>query len=125
MSGGWWILVEAPVGTDDSWTLVRTIPVDGGRGDALAKAAEVARTCSDDGREARELGAYGRRVFRTAETGWLVEVSRSAWHDGWKDPHTFKTPVRISIAELEYERETPVPEPPAKSNKLRRALGRS
>ncbi|MCX4808863.1 hypothetical protein OG594_46250 [Streptomyces sp. NBC_01214] len=122
--GSWWVLVETSVGGDFRWELVRTIPVDGGRDGAVDRAAQLARTCSDSGFEAKEPEAYGRRVFRTAETGWLVEVGRSYWPNDMKSPSTLKTHVRITVGELEHESETPVAQPPAKG-RLRRALGGS
>ncbi|MFE9221701.1 hypothetical protein ACIP46_37125 [Streptomyces lavendulae] len=122
--GSWWVLVETSVGGDSRWELVHTIPVDGGREGAVDRAAQLARTCSDSGFEANEPEAYGRRVFRTAETGWLVEVGRSSWPKDMKSPITLKTHLRITVGELEHESETPVTQPPAKS-RLRRALGGS
>lgn len=127
MSGGrgWWILVQAPVtrGGDSTLQLIRTIPVDGGRDQAVDQAAEVARTCSDAGYKAREPEAYGRRVFRAGETVWLVETSRSHWSDG-VGSITSTSLVQVSVAELEYEHETPLAEQPDKKGVLRRALGK-
>ncbi|MER5577903.1 hypothetical protein [Streptomyces massasporeus] len=114
--------METSVGGDFRWELVHTIPVDGGRDRAITRAAELARTCSDSGREAKESQAYGRRIFRTADEGWLVEVGRSYWSNDTKSSITSKTHVRITVGELELERETPVAQPPAKG-RLRRALG--
>lgn len=123
-AGSWWILVETSVGGDSCWELVRTIPVDGGREKAIGRAAELARTCGGSGREAEQPEDYGRRVFRTAETGWLVEVGRSYWSSDTKSSLTSTTHVRITVGELEYERGTPAARPPARG-RLRRALGGS
>ncbi|MFJ4329138.1 hypothetical protein ACIP3A_39345 [Streptomyces tricolor] len=123
-AGSWWVLVEASVGGDFRWELVRAIPVDGGRDGAVDRAAELARTCSDSGYEAKEPKTYGRRIFRIAETGWLVEVGRSYWSSDTKSSITTKSHVRITVGELEHERETPVAQPPAKG-RLRRVLGGS
>jgi hypothetical protein len=126
MSGGkgWWILVEAPTGGDSRWELTRAIPVDGGREQAVTQAAELVRKCDQAGQEVQDPEAYGRRVFRNGEADWLVEVGRSYWSDDLKKSITFKTPVRISVAELEHQSETPDAEPPAKG-RLWRALGMS
>ncbi|MER6145708.1 hypothetical protein ABT174_37795 [Streptomyces sparsogenes] len=126
MSGGkgWWILVEAPVGIDSQWELSRVIPVDGGRDQAVAQAAELARKCDESGREVHDPEAYGRRVFRSGEADWLVEISHSYWSDYVKKSITSKSHVRISVAELEHQSEAPDAEPPAKG-RLRRALGMS
>ncbi|WP_157901055.1 hypothetical protein [Streptomyces davaonensis] len=51
-----------------------------------------------------------------------MEVGRSYWSNDTKSSITSKTHVRITVGELEHERETPVAQPPAKG-RLRRALG--
>ncbi|MFE3633792.1 hypothetical protein [Streptomyces sp. NPDC059168] len=124
MSGGgrWWVLVETSVSGDFRWELVATIPVDGGRDGAVERAAQLARTCSHSGREAEEPEAYGRQVFRTAETCWIVRVRQPYWSNDSKSFQTLETHVRITVGELEHESETPVAQPPAKG-RLRRALG--
>ncbi|MEV5273424.1 hypothetical protein [Streptomyces werraensis] len=126
MSGGkgWWILVEAPVGVDSRWELSRVIAVDGGRDQAVAQAAELARECDESGREVHNPEAYGRRVFRSGEVDWLVEIGRPYWNDYAKKVITSKSHVRISVAELEHQSEAPHAEPPAKG-RLRRAMGMS
>jgi len=121
---GWWILVEAPVGVDSRWELSRVIPVDGGRDQAVAQAAELARKCDESGQEAHALETFGRRVFRSGEAEWLVEISRAYWSDYIKKSVMGESHVRISVAELEHHSEAPDAEPPAKG-RLRRALGMS
>jgi hypothetical protein len=121
---GWWILVEAPVGVDSHWELSRVIPVDGGRDQAVAQAAELARKCDGSGQEVHDPETFGRRVFRSGEADWLVEISSPYWSDYIKKSITHKSHVRISVAELEHHSEAPDAEPPAKS-RLRRALGMS
>ncbi len=125
MSGGmgWWILVEAPVGGDLRWDLRRTVPVDGGRDAALARAAELARTCDPHGEEAENPEAYGRRVFRSGEADWIVEVGRSRWFDTLKKSMTFTTHVRISVARLEHQSATPVAEPRPRAASGARSAG--
>ncbi|GAA3396174.1 hypothetical protein [Streptomyces roseoviridis] len=117
--GGWWVLVESTEWAGDRWKLARTVPVDGGREAAVEQAAELARRCDLRGDEARQPRAYGRRVFRTSEVSWLVVVSHSAWNDVYKRVHTDTKHLRISVAELEHEDETPPGEPPAKKGVLR------
>jgi hypothetical protein len=124
--GGWWILVEGPedlVG-DTRSHLIQTIPVDGGRDQAVAQAAEVARTCRPDIYGVEDPEEYGRRVFRLAETDWLVELSRKACPEGYTFAVTWTALIRISVAELEYAHEAPAPERPAKKSKLRRGIGK-
>jgi hypothetical protein len=119
---GWWILVEGPKDFrgDPRSHLLQMLPVDGGRDQAVAQAAEVARTCVPDVHSVREPKTYERRVFRTAETGWLVELALKDWPDSYSFPTTWTALIRISIAELEYEHKTPAPERPVKKGRFRR-----
>ncbi|WP_432120429.1 hypothetical protein [Streptomyces sp. S1] len=121
--GSWWILVETTTWTHREWELVRTVPVDGGRDRALARAAELARTCGASGGDSDDPGATGRRVFRVSETNWLVEIVRSHWDESTGLPATTTTHVRVSAAVLEHAHEPPPAEPPPRG-RLRRALGR-
>lgn len=125
MSGGgdWYVLVE---GTQyDDWVLVRTVHVEGDRAQAIARATELTRACRGGGKEwpADTIPQVGRRVFRTSESSWLVEILHSHWHDEKKEPYTSSFVLRVSVAQLEYSEELVPVEPPIKS-RLRRALGR-
>ena len=120
MSGGdWYVLVETGTGADGRQELRRAIHVEGGREQAVARAAELARTCAANGEDGPS--SAGRRVFRISETSWLVEHLRSYWADG--RARNYATPLRISVGELEYAKEVVPAEPPPKGV-LRRALGR-
>ncbi|WP_432059218.1 hypothetical protein [Streptomyces sp. S1] len=121
--GSWWILVETTTWTHREWELVRTVPVDGDRDRALARAAELARTCGASGGDSDDPGATGRRVFRVSETNWLVEIVRSHWDESTERSATTTTHVRVSAAVLEHTHEPPPVEPPPRG-RLRRALGR-
>ncbi|MET9929792.1 MULTISPECIES: hypothetical protein [unclassified Streptomyces] len=116
-------MVEAQERTGDAWKLKRSLPVDGGRDRAIEQAAETARTCGLHGMESGHPETLGRRVFRLTETSWPVETRDSRWSDVYKGVHTETVHVRISVAELEYARETPAAELPPKG-RLRRAFGR-
>lgn len=119
----WYVLVEGA--RYDDWVLLRTVHVDGDRAQAVARATELTRACRDDGKEwpADTIPQVGRRVFRTSEVSWLVEILRSHWHDEKKEPYTSSRLVRFSVAQLEHAEELVPAEPPVKS-RLRRALGR-
>ncbi|MFJ7126823.1 hypothetical protein [Streptomyces sp. NPDC098101] len=121
--GSWWILVETTTWTHREWELVRTVPVDGDRDRALARAAELARTCDASGGDSDDPEAVGRRVFRVSETSRLVEITRSRWDESTGRPATTTTHVRVSAAVLEHAHEPPPAEPPPRG-RLRRALGR-
>ncbi|MFF8810260.1 hypothetical protein [Streptomyces omiyaensis] len=118
MDGGgeWWILVERTTYAHREWELVATLPVDGGRERAIERAAELARTGTHPSEE------RGRRVFRTSPTNWLVETGSASWDASAGASVTETSHERISVAELEYARETPAAGPPSRS-RLRRALG--
>ncbi|MFG2328342.1 hypothetical protein ACGFMM_01825 [Streptomyces sp. NPDC048604] len=122
--GGWYVLVEGRK-YGDAWELVRTVHVEGDRAQALARAAQLTRACRSEGKEwpADTIPQVGRRVFRTSEASWLVEILRSHWDDETKEPSTSSYVLRVSVAELEYAEELVPVEPPVRS-RLRRALGR-
>lgn len=119
----WYVLVE---GTRyDDWVLLRTVHVAGDRAQAVARATELTRACRDDGKEwpADTIPQVGRRVFRTSEASWLVEILRAHWSDETKESRTRSRVLRITVAQLEHAEELVPVEPPVKS-RLRRALGR-
>ncbi|EFL33564.1 predicted protein [Streptomyces viridochromogenes DSM 40736] len=111
--GQWYVLVEANEshGGDNTWDLTDKVHVEGGREAALARAQEMSLSLVP-GRTDTEK--YGRTVFRTSETTWLVEVTYSFWYDGWDHPSTSSSHFRISVAELVAVQETPPAEPPRK-----------
>ncbi|MEU8758105.1 hypothetical protein [Streptomyces sp. NPDC048659] len=104
----WYVLVETTVtsSSDDRWELVKKIPVEGGREAALAHAEELSRTYPPTDRPEE----YGRLVFRTSPTHWIVETSRSYWADGRE--RTSTRHFHLTAAELEFSREVPPAERP-------------
>ncbi|NEB04392.1 hypothetical protein [Streptomyces sp. SID13726] len=123
MGGGWYVLVEANKGYgDDTWLLKDKVHVEGGREQALARAEELSLTYPEGPGHAQE---YGRLVFRTSETSWLIEFKREAWQSGWDAPHVFTGHARLTVAELVASKEPPpAKRPEPKKGTLRRALGR-
>ncbi|MEU1480509.1 hypothetical protein [Streptomyces sp. NPDC005760] len=120
--GEWYVFIERNTGYGESnWVLKARVHVEGGREQALAHAEELSLTWPG-GRRAEE---NGHRVFRTAETSWLVELTEEAWHPDWEEPRTFTEYFRLTVAELVASKETPPAKRPApKKGVLRRALGR-
>ncbi|MET9759356.1 hypothetical protein ABZ016_09895 [Streptomyces sp. NPDC006372] len=108
--GQWYVLVEANEshGGDSTWDLTDKVHVEGGREEALSRAQEMSLSLVP-GRSDPEK--YGRTVFRTSETSWLVEVTHSFWYDGFDRPSTLSSHFRISVAELVATKETPPAEP--------------
>ncbi|MDQ1017555.1 hypothetical protein [Streptomyces afghaniensis] len=110
-TGQWYVLVEANEshGGDSTWDLTDKVHVEGGRQEALAQAREMSLSLVP-GRP--DAGKYGRTVFQTSETSWLVEVTWSVWYEHSGDhPSTLSSHFRISVAELVATQETPVAEP--------------
>ncbi|CAM5600275.1 hypothetical protein [Streptomyces canus] len=121
--GEWYVLVEENKGWSDSnWLLKKKVHVEGGREQALARAEELSLSYVQDLWRAEE---YGRLVFRTSETSWLLELSRESWDSDRDEPYTFTEYARLSVAELVASKERPPAQRPAsKKGVLRRALGR-
>ncbi|MDW4906124.1 hypothetical protein RB628_12430 [Streptomyces sp. ADMS] len=124
-SGEWYALVEEMAGrSDDSeWWLKEKLHVEGGREQALSRAAELSLAYPKDPWNGGPK--YGYLVFRTSETSWLIELSDEYWSENSDGPKTFTKHARLSVAQLVASKETPPVEPPAgKKGILRRALGR-
>ncbi|MFJ3900447.1 hypothetical protein [Streptomyces sp. NPDC090025] len=103
----WYVLMETTVTAsgDDRWELVDKVAVDGGKEAAVARAVETTRTYAAGGST-----EYGRQVFRTSPTSWIVELSRSYWDDGRE--RTSTRHLHITVAELEFAQEAPPAERP-------------
>ncbi|MFE0583508.1 hypothetical protein [Streptomyces sp. NPDC058874] len=114
----WYVLVEANVSYsgDSTWELVDKIPVDGGRETALARAEEISRTYV---RWAVDPEKYGRLVFQTSPTSWLVEQTWLVRYDRSDSPSTLSQLLRICVAELVFARD-PAPADPPRKGWLRR-----
>ncbi|MFK0231262.1 hypothetical protein ACIQUL_36475 [Streptomyces sp. NPDC090303] len=99
----WYVLVEAneSYSSDERGELVAKIPVEGGREAALAHAEEMSRTYA----RGVDPEQYGRLVFRTSPTSWLVEQTWLVRYDRSDSPSTLSRPMRICIAELVFARE--------------------
>ncbi|MGV9279389.1 hypothetical protein [Streptomyces sp. NPDC003730] len=72
------ILVEevVPLGNDDHhWQLVKTIPVEGDRATADARALGLAMEHVPRSLYVPHRSTAGRTVFRVSDGSWLVEVS--------------------------------------------------
>ncbi|MFJ8595830.1 hypothetical protein [Streptomyces sp. NPDC093598] len=121
-TGQWYVLVETNEshGGGSSWDLTDKVHVEGGREEALSRAQEMSMSLVP-GRSDTEK--YGRTVFRTSETSWLVEVTYSFWYEDFDHPSTMSHHFRISVAELVATRETPAAEPP-KKGWVRRVINR-
>ncbi|MFC7218849.1 hypothetical protein ACFQLX_11820 [Streptomyces polyrhachis] len=115
----WYVLVEAneSYGGSNEWELVERISVEDGREAALARAEEMSRTYAARLFDREE---YGRFVFRTSPTSWLVEQTRSVWYEGSSSPSTISGHMRIYVAELVMTRELVPADPPKKKGWLRR-----
>ncbi|WP_418956776.1 hypothetical protein [Streptomyces tritici] len=124
MSGGdWYVLVEG-MKYSDAWELLRAVHVEGDRERAIARAVELTRAVRPGGEEwpADTIPSVGRRVFRTSETSWLVEVLYSHWHDEKREAYTSSKCLKVSVAPLEHAEEVVPAAPPR--GRLRRAFGR-
>jgi hypothetical protein len=121
---GWWILVEGPeklVGNDSCSLLLQAIPCDGGPDQAVAQAAEVARTYVPSSYGDLKAEAYGRRVFRGTDRSWIVELTEKDWPASYTMPVTWRALLRVTIAELEHEQEAQEPERPVKKGRFGRS----
>ncbi|MFI6434583.1 hypothetical protein [Streptomyces sp. NPDC050759] len=119
----WYVLVEENAGWSDSnWRLKNKVHVEGGREQALARAEELSLSYVEDSWRAEE---YGRLVFRTSETSWLLELTRESWPSDDDEPYTRTDYARLTVAELVASKEAPPAQRPApKKGILRRTLGR-
>jgi len=75
------VLIEEviPLGSDDHhWQLVKTIPVEGDRAGADARARELAMEHVPESLYVPHGATAGRSVFRVSDGSWLVEVSPPA-----------------------------------------------
>lgn len=96
--------------------------MEGGREQALARAEELSLSYVEDRWRAEE---YGRLVFRTSETSWLLELTRESWPSDRDEPYTTTEYAPLSVAELVASREAPPAQRPApKKGILRRTLDR-
>lgn len=118
-AGQWYVLVEA--NRSEVWRLAEKVHVEGGREEALRRAEEMSLSYD---RSFHAPDGYGRTVFRTSESSWLVELTESHWSERFNELFTSSAHFRISVGELTFVRETPpVEPPPAKKGRLRRAVG--
>ncbi|MES9538231.1 MULTISPECIES: hypothetical protein [unclassified Actinomadura] len=113
------ILVEEviPIGSDDHhWQLVKTIPVEGDRTVADARAQALAMEHVPESIYIPRGATPGRSVFRLSDGSWLVEVSTPA--------SSSPKLARITTAEqVHVQQYLPPPDdtpPPRKRRLLRR-----
>ncbi|MFF7792867.1 hypothetical protein [Streptomyces sp. NPDC007991] len=95
-------------GGDGTWDLTDKVHVEGGREEALSQAREMSLSLVPGRSDAEK---YGRTVFQTSETSWLVELTWSVWYEHSDHPSTLSSHFRISVAELVATQEAPVAEP--------------
>ncbi|KUN72945.1 hypothetical protein AQJ46_11185 [Streptomyces canus] len=119
----WYVLVETNNGwSDGNWLLHDKVHVAGGREQAVARAEELTR--SNVERRTGDDPHRGHLVFRTSETSWLLEFTKSRWSEPFDHATEDSSYARISVAELISSAEArPVERPAPEKGRLRRAFG--